>query len=347
MIDGLYHWVRAIVFGKCLWLVKRADKRPMKVWNWKRWQGKPFLTCGLLPQPHGFFTQHFYPQPPEELVLALSPQAQVYRVKQVHSAKVLSPTEIEGAIALGLPLLENGQPAPFPLADGIVSVRSHQAVWACSADCTPALIADVVTGQVAAVHAGWRGTAQKILPRAVERMRAQGSQLKNLRIALGPAIDGQVYQVGHDVATEVAFSVFPAQDSSQGKYTKAAMLDGSILATRLNELAPTASLAHGILSEDAIAPLASAEARKDSNSSGQAFIAALMAMENPPLLADQQGDRLRLDVRRINQLQLEQLGIAREHIAIAPHCTYQDPENFFSYRRAREKKVQWSGIVSA
>ncbi|MGB2924169.1 MAG: laccase domain-containing protein [Limnothrix sp.] len=31
---------------------------------------------------------------------------------------------------------------------------------------------------------------------------------------------------------------------------------------------------------------------------------------------------------------------------MAPHCTYQDTENFFSYRRSNQKKVQWSGIVS-
>jgi hypothetical protein len=32
--------------------------------------------------------------------------------------------------------------------------------------------------------------------------------------------------------------------------------------------------------------------------------------------------------------------------AIAPYCTYQTPEYFFSYRREKQKKVQWSGIVS-
>ncbi|MEM6715611.1 MAG: laccase domain-containing protein, partial [Cyanobacteria bacterium P01_C01_bin.147] len=35
-----------------------------------------------------------------------------------------------------------------------------------------------------------------------------------------------------------------------------------------------------------------------------------------------------------------------EQLATAPHCTFQEPERFFSYRRTREKKVQWSGIVS-
>jgi hypothetical protein len=48
----------------------------------------------------------------------------------------------------------------------------------------------------------------------------------------------------------------------------------------------------------------------------------------------------------VNELQLEQLGIHSEQIAIASYCTYQQPEHFFSYRRDKLKKVQWSGIVS-
>jgi len=48
----------------------------------------------------------------------------------------------------------------------------------------------------------------------------------------------------------------------------------------------------------------------------------------------------------VNALQLEQLGVSSEQVAIAPHCTYQEPEHFFSYRRDKLKKVQWSGIVS-
>ncbi|MGL4879763.1 MAG: laccase domain-containing protein, partial [Waterburya sp.] len=48
---------------------------------------------------------------------------------------------------------------------------------------------------------------------------------------------------------------------------------------------------------------------------------------------------------RVNQIQLEQLGINPENIAIAPYCTYQQSDLFFSYRRTGEKKVQWSGIA--
>ncbi len=266
----------------------------MNIWIWQSAEaqaGKSFLTCALLPQPHGFFTSQFYPQTPAELASILSPDAEVYRVKQVHSAGVLLPSEIDKAIAHGLPQQPDGSTTPLPLADGIVTEQPSQSVWTCSADCTPALIADVETGQVSAVHAGWRGTAQKILPAAIAKLQNQGSQLENLRIALGPAIDGGVYQVGQEVAVEVGRSVVPH-------------LEGGDL------------------------------------------IAHLMELESPPLLNDPAEGKVRLDVRRINQMQLVQMGIEPEQIAIAPHCTYQEPDRFFSYRRTREKKVQWSGIVS-
>lgn len=268
----------------------------MILWTWKTWQDRPYLTCGLIPQPHGFFTSHFYPQSPEDLVNVILPAASVSQVKQVHSAEVLTPSEIEQASAQGLPDLPDGTLAPFPLADGVISEQSGQSVWACSADCTPALISDVKTGQVAAVHAGWRGTAQKIVPVAVQRLLSQGSELKDLRVALGPAIEGSVYQVGKDVAAEVC-----------------------------------ATVANGIAHD----------------SSEKELLEHLMAAPQAPVLNDEHPERVRLDVRRINQMQLEQMGLAAEQVAIAPHCTYQDPGNFFSYRRTREKKVQWSGIVSA
>ncbi|HEY9616742.1 MAG TPA: peptidoglycan editing factor PgeF [Microcoleaceae cyanobacterium] len=257
----------------------------MHTWHWQIWNDLPYLTCSLLqPWQHGFFTQQFAPRPPEELTKVLHPLAQPYRVQQVHGNTVLTPSEIAAVLPS-----ETDRPA----GDGLVTEQTDQAVWVCTADCTPVLIADIATGQVAAVHAGWRGTAQKIVPQAIARLQDQGSQLDNLRIALGPAIAGEVYQVSEAVAVEVGASIAPVDPD------------------HLPE-----SLAY------------------------------LRQFPNPPVLDDPEPGRAKLDVRRVNVLQLEQLGLAPEQIAIAPHCTYQDASYFFSYRRSREKKAQWSGIVS-
>ena len=263
----------------------------MNPWHWQTWQTLPYLTCILLEDfPHGFFTQQFWAYLPAELGQVLHPEAQVYRVKQVHGNVVLSPSELKKSSS-------QDEASPLSEADGLVTEQGNQAIWVCSADCTPVLIADLVTGAVAAVHAGWRGTAAKIVPRAIARLVTQGSQLSNLRIAMGPAIAGEVYQVSTAVAAQVTASLLPIEGLTEG-------LDS------------------------------------------EAILIAIKQVPQSPILSDPQPGRVRLDVRRVNALQLEQLGIRAEQVAIAPYCTYQTPEHFFSYRRDRQKKVQWSGIVS-
>ena len=166
----------------------------MADWHWQTWQGQDFLTCDLLkPWPHGFFTRQFWPQTPDVLTATLAANAVVQRVKQVHGNRVLAPAD--------LPAIDRA--GPRAEADGLLSDRAHQALWVCSADCSPVLIGDRATGQVAAVHAGWRGTAQAIVPVAVGKLQAQGSRLKDLVVAIGPAIAGEVYQVSVDVAAAV------------------------------------------------------------------------------------------------------------------------------------------------
>lgn len=255
------------------------------LWQWQSNQAHSYLTCSILSNwQHGFFTKQFYPSLPEELTTILQPATISFRVKQVHGNTVLTPQEITTLVDSGC--LTNS----IPNADAVISDQPGQSVWAASADCTPIMIGDVQTGQVCAIHAGWRGTAKKIVVEAAEKFLKFGSQKEDLRIAIGPAIAGEVYQVDDYVAVEVGKTI--------------------------SELAETE------------------------------IIHNLKKLSEPPILEDEFPAKVRLDVPRINFIQLTQLGINSEQIAIAPYCTYQTRELFFSYRRTGEKKVQWSGIVS-
>ncbi|MBE9079819.1 peptidoglycan editing factor PgeF [Romeria aff. gracilis LEGE 07310] len=265
----------------------------MHTWTWQSWQGKPFLTCSLLDSwPHGFFTRQWYPELPAALTQALSARAVSYRVRQVHGSTILTSSDIK------LPVVEpaggNESRSERPPADGLLSEQPGQAMWVCTADCTPVLIGDRATGQVVAIHAGWRGTAQNIVPTAISKLQARGSRVQDLRMAVGPAISGDVYQVEQEVAIAVGKTV----------------MSGS------------------------------------ANAPAETVMARLRQAQNSPVLDDPEPGRVRLDVRRINQMQAIQAGILPEQIAIAPYCTYQQPEHFFSYRRTGERQVQWSGIVS-
>ncbi|MEO1132950.1 MAG: peptidoglycan editing factor PgeF [Cyanobacteria bacterium J06639_1] len=68
--------------------------------------------------------------------------------------------------------------------------------------------------------------------------------------------------------------------------------------------------------------------------------------EFPILLPDPDPDKVRLDLRNAIARQLVEMGVAIANISISPHCTYSQPEFFFSYRRDRKSPspIQWSGI---
>lgn len=272
-----------------------------EIWNWHTWQDLPYLTCSLLEKwPHGFFTRQFSPQSPVELtgvLLASSraiapPSPQVYRVKQVHGSTVLTTEE---AKPLPNPGEETQEDGGLPEADGLLTSSAAQAVWVASADCAPVLIASTVTGKVAAVHSGWRGTALLIVPQAIMRFQQlfPEATLDSMRIAIGPGIAGEVYQVSTEVAAKVCATIAPKSISG----------DDSILEWALS-------------------------------------------LREPPILPDSQPGKLRLDVRRTIAMQLFQISIEAEQVAIAPYCTYQNPDRFFSYRREHLKQIQWSGIQS-
>lgn len=259
-------------------------------WTWHATtEAGSYLTCSLLADfAHGFWSRQAYPQTPFELTSILADGADTYRVKQVHGDRVVLCNDLTPVISSELPELVD--------ADGIWGNQTQQALWTCTADCTPVLIGDRRTGAASAVHAGWRGTAAMIVPKAIAQLEAQGSRREDLRIALGPAIDGAVYQVSDEVGVEVVKALF----------------------------------SDGVSPESVIEHVGFAD--RDHPES--------------PLYSDDEPGKVRLDVRRVIVGQIRQLGIAADAIAVAPHCTFQDADRFFSYRRTGEKFVQWSGIVT-
>ncbi len=72
-----------------------------------------------------------------------------------------------------------------------------------TADCVPILLVDPKKRAVAAVHAGWRGTLQRIVVKAIGQMQMQfKSNPADLLAAIGPSIGGCCYEVGTEVATK-------------------------------------------------------------------------------------------------------------------------------------------------
>ena len=107
-------------------------------------------------------------------------------VRQVHSARCV---------------FADGWAGCLGEADCLVTDRPGSYLSIRTADCIPILMADERLRAVAALHAGWRGTAQMIALAAIETLRhGFGGRPQDLIAAIGPGICGKCYEVGPEVA---------------------------------------------------------------------------------------------------------------------------------------------------
>jgi len=111
--------------------------------------------------------------------------ARLATLKQIHSSSCVTAEGRSGILAEGDALLEN-------TPGSVVAVKT--------ADCIPVLLVDEPRRVVAAVHAGWRGTAAQIVVRASEQMAVRfGTSPEDLHAAIGPGIGACCYEVGPEV----------------------------------------------------------------------------------------------------------------------------------------------------
>jgi polyphenol oxidase len=118
-----------------------------------------------------------------------APDAEVVTLEQVHGRRILSfeaPARTRGHTLLGP-------------ADGLLTCQLNVLLLVASADCVPIVLADAGTGWIAAVHAGWRGTAARVLDAALDAFAARGVRPEDLRGAFGPSISRDRYEVGPEV----------------------------------------------------------------------------------------------------------------------------------------------------
>ena len=110
---------------------------------------------------------------------------------QVHGDRVIPVTSRDRHVLF--------DPLPFE-ADGLMTDEPDLPLSIFTADCIPILLCDPVRGAVAAVHAGWRGTAADIAGKAVKAMaEAYGCSPDNIRAAIGPGIGKCCFETGPEV----------------------------------------------------------------------------------------------------------------------------------------------------
>ena len=123
--------------------------------------------------------------------------------KQIHSDSVVS----VGQEDWGKHMIQEAS----PICDALITNTPGTALVVFTADCTPILLWDSVTGAVGAVHAGWRGTAADIAGKTVAAMcREFGCLPGNLHAAIGPNLGACCFETDADVPEAMAETFGPA-----------------------------------------------------------------------------------------------------------------------------------------
>jgi len=84
--------------------------------------------------------------------------------------------------------------------DGLITATAGLLLAVLTADCFPVIVVDPKHRAVGVFHAGWRGTAKRIIEKGIGEMRKHfASHPAQLRAAIGPGIRECCYQVGPEV----------------------------------------------------------------------------------------------------------------------------------------------------
>ena len=135
-------------------------------------------------------------------LLGLSTEKTI-QIRQIHSNRVLRLASAE---------------INRPEGDGLVLSKPGLFGVIRTADCLPMLVIDPLRRQLAAVHAGWRGTLVRILGRALAELTGTGSEPADLIVALGPCIRSCCYEVGPEFLERFAGEAHDVERIFEGRH---------------------------------------------------------------------------------------------------------------------------------
>lgn len=97
-------------------------------------------------------------------------------------------------------------PGEVPDTDAVITSTPGLCVAVKTADCIPVLLYDEAQHLVAAIHAGWRGTVGRIVPKTILEMNSRGADLHAI---IGPGISLEAFEVGDEVYEAFLRAGFP------------------------------------------------------------------------------------------------------------------------------------------
>ena len=166
---------------------------PYNVQVFQPWQSSG-LRHGFIGASSNFAVSHFANE--SSIFCETFGVASLIVPNQIHSDVI---TDLRSAAAIED--FKNSPRNKLVPSDGIIISRDKRempiAIGVRTADCLPVIIRS--ESEIAVVHAGWRGLASHIVPKAM-KMFAPGSKLE---IIIGPAASIENYEVGHEVVDAI------------------------------------------------------------------------------------------------------------------------------------------------
>ena len=135
--------------------------------------------------------------------------------------RIVMPHQVHGVqirkVTLGfLYASADEQAARLEGVDALMTNVHGVCIGVSTADCIPIIIYDPQHEAVCAVHAGWRGTVQRIAREAMLAMITEyGSNPSQLQVVIGPGISMEAFEVGDEVYDAFAAANFPMEAISR------------------------------------------------------------------------------------------------------------------------------------
>jgi polyphenol oxidase len=180
------------------------------------WLHSPLLDC-----LHGFSTRHggCSPAPFDSLNLGGFQDDQL----NIRKNRILALDDL-GLSIDDLCLLEqvHGSQAckakrAVQTGDALVTSTKGLILAITAADCYPVLFHDAKAGVIGAAHAGWRGILNGVISNTVKVMVELGASMSDIKIAIGPGISLNRFEVGSEVIETFKNTGFPSKCFSGNK----------------------------------------------------------------------------------------------------------------------------------
>lgn len=160
---------------------------------------KKILKSDILTETNHFFTTRESVVTPKDLQnldnLSIKNLNDIANYLDCSIENIIAPVQTHST---NIALAKKGM--KYPNTDSLVVEDNNIAILLNFADCTPVIIYDTQNNIGSIAHAGWKGTAGRIVPLTIEFLKKRYKTSPDDIIAIiGPAISGKNYQVDEDV----------------------------------------------------------------------------------------------------------------------------------------------------